>query len=364
MQPKRLSLCCGRPGMTSRSVAYETARLRLSRYRIQGREGRLRAAMHATQVSAEALAADRAGVWLFAARKAELSCFVEYESASQSHGVSDGIDRGALSRLRSGAGRRAACSWSTTCCTHPATRELAPLYLAPRGVSAVLDAPILRDGRVIGVGTPRAPGRRAAGGTSATWTSRARSPTWSTLIFEQAERLELEAALQDQAEQRQESQKMEALGRMASAIVHDFNNVLGAVAMATELAASEKPDMRALGGAAAQIVDDRPAPDRTAAFVRQAMRNEPSGTCELGRGHRGHDADAARGGRRTRRPCPSDGGGRCGGRDRPLAGRAAAAQSRAEFARRDQLRAGRSRSSVRDAVAADDAPPQSMVLSA
>jgi signal transduction histidine kinase len=57
------------------------------------------------------------------------------------------------------------------------------------------------------------------------------------LVFEQADRLELEAALQHQTEQRLEHQKVEALGRMACAVAHDFNNVLATIQLSLSLLA-------------------------------------------------------------------------------------------------------------------------------
>ena len=154
---------------------------------------------------------------------------------------------------------------------------------------------------------------------------------------------------------------MEALGRMASAIVHDFNNVLGAIAMATELAASEKTDMRSLAARLTQIVDTaQRLNDQLLSFAKD--RNEPSGTCELGEVIEGAMAmlRAAVGTRST------------------LSYQAAAAAAAVAIGRsqveqlllnlvlnsRDAIAArGMIQIAVRDAVAADDAPPQSIVLS-
>jgi hypothetical protein len=66
-------------------VAFETARLRLARYRMEGEQARTRAAAHATQVSAEALDVQRVGLWLFRNRDQRLVCMCQYDRAKREH---------------------------------------------------------------------------------------------------------------------------------------------------------------------------------------------------------------------------------------------------------------------------------------
>ena len=216
--------------MESQRVAYETARLRLARYRLQGDQARYRAAAHAAQVSAEALSVERVGVWLSRERGRTYHCASQYTRSNTSHSSGQQLSAELCPSWVQALARRRVLAVEDAR-THPSTRELDAIHLRPHGITSLLAAPIIRDGHVVGVVSHEHTGEPRS------WNQKEIDFAGSVadivaLIFEQSDRLELEAALQAQAEQRMQGQKMEALGRMAIAIAHDSNNLLGTIELA------------------------------------------------------------------------------------------------------------------------------------
>jgi two-component system cell cycle sensor histidine kinase/response regulator CckA len=84
-------------------------------------------------------------------------------------------------------------------------------------------------------------------------------------------------AMSDVTERRQleerlrQAQKMEAVGRLAGGVAHDFNNVLTAVRSYSELLLDDLGDDPALAPLAADVEEIRRAVDRAAALTRQLL---------------------------------------------------------------------------------------------
>jgi signal transduction histidine kinase len=262
-----------------RRVAYETARLRLARYRVEGDEARSKASQHATAVSAGALEMERVGVWLF--KGARLVCVSQYTRSTDSHEAGAVLpSRTFPSYVEALRERRIIAAEDAR--TNPATCELKTTYLDPMGITSMLDAPIIRNGRVIGVvchehiGPPRTFSQKDLDFASSV-------ADMITLIFEQADRLELEAALQAQTEQRLEAQKMEALGRMARAVAHDFNNLLATVSMTvTLLARSTPPSLRATVDEVTSMIEVGRRLTQQLLTFGKAREDQPSGPIDVG----------------------------------------------------------------------------------
>jgi signal transduction histidine kinase len=123
--------------------------------------------------------------------------------------------------------------------TDPTSRELVADYFEPLNIGATLDVPIYRSGKVFGIlCCELIDGVRD-------WTQRERDfcTAVSELIasaFEQNARIEAEQRLARAELSRREAEKMEALGRMAAAVAHDFNNILGVVQLLTDTLARQE----------------------------------------------------------------------------------------------------------------------------
>lgn len=115
----------------------------------------------ACESAVEALRVERVGIWLFVNGDQALRCVNLFQRSSRKH------TRGACLALgECPAFLRAIASTPLLPCetarTDPRTAELAGNYFAPLGIASTLDAPLQRDGKLVGVlfcehvGSPRA----------------------------------------------------------------------------------------------------------------------------------------------------------------------------------------------------------------
>jgi signal transduction histidine kinase/ActR/RegA family two-component response regulator len=118
--------------------------------------------------------------------------------------------------------------------TDPATRGFSEAYLEPNGIGAILDAPLRVGERVLGVlchehvGGPRR------------WTEEDESiaagiADFIALAFETHERERAEESLRASQIALERSRRVEAVGRLAGGVAHDFNNMLTVILSYAEL---------------------------------------------------------------------------------------------------------------------------------
>jgi two-component system cell cycle sensor histidine kinase/response regulator CckA len=210
-----------------RRGAFESARLRLARLRVRGGASLRRVFQEATLLAARTLDVDRVSIWLFVDDRAAIRCFELYERTHDEHTEGTSIRRSDFPCYFHALEERRVIV-ADDARTHPATRELDATYLVPLGIGSMLDAPIYREGDVIGVvcheriGPPRPWSQEDIDFAGSVADAIA-------LQFEGAARQDAEAALHAHEEYVAEVQKMEALGRLCAGVSHDFRNILTVV---------------------------------------------------------------------------------------------------------------------------------------
>lgn len=204
-------------------VAFETARLRLAGIKAEGQQSRLVAYRSACERSARTLDVERVSVWFFNEGRDALTRVIQYTLSTNSFEQGGEIrQRGAEGYFAALRSRRIVAARDALADVRTAQLEA---YLKREGVTALLDAPIYRDGEVVGVvchehvGGPRDWTEREAGFATAV-------ADLLTILIHQAERAELRAAIESQREMEAQHQKMQALLRLARVVVHDLSNVL------------------------------------------------------------------------------------------------------------------------------------------
>jgi signal transduction histidine kinase len=224
---------------------FEAARLELARMQVGGESSLHEVAQRITELAARTLRVERVGIWVLMNERSLLRCYDLYERSRQVHSQGTVLDaRDFPVYLRALRSRRDIPADLVE--SDPLTLELREAYLRPLGIVSMLDAPVYRGGEVIGVvcheqvGSPRR------------WTTEERDFAASVadtcaLKLETALRHEAEAAVQVHQDYLVEHQRMEALGRLAAGVAHDFKNLLHGIlgfADLIQMSAEASPEVR------------------------------------------------------------------------------------------------------------------------
>lgn len=186
-----------------------------------------------SRISAQALGVERVGVWLLADAGKALRCLHLYQHTGTKVFAGTVLRQEDFPTYFAALMNRRAIP-ADDARTDPLTHELDGAYLRPLRITSMLDAPIYSKGCVIGVVCHEDTGVGHQWSTAEYDFAAAVADTLSRLLAEH-KRLDAEDRAEKYEAQVRELHRMEALGRAAANIAHDFRNVLGAVSGFAEL---------------------------------------------------------------------------------------------------------------------------------
>jgi signal transduction histidine kinase len=223
-----------RAATTPPRVSFETARLALARLHFDGESERDAALERAARICSSALAVERVGVWLLEPETHRLVCpnlFVRSEDRCR---VGETIDLDPVPAYRDALTSRRVIV-ANDAQSAPATRELTESYLRPLGITAMLDAPVFREGEVVGVVCLEHVGpSRVWSDAESTFASSVADMLG--MLLEQTARRAAETALRDRVADEADQHRHALIGQVAAGVAHDFGNVMqGIAAVAAEL---------------------------------------------------------------------------------------------------------------------------------
>jgi signal transduction histidine kinase len=235
---------------------YKAVTLRLARERVTDSRPLRDVLRVVTEIAATALQVNRVSVWFFLNEPRSIRCdylhqpdrgdiyegailhacdFPVYFTALESSRVVRIVDREG----------------------DPISEEFRTSYLGPLGITAMLDAPILQGGDIIGIVC------HEHVGSAREWTDpecefAASVGDIVARLYAEAERLRAESELEAHQARLTELQQFGEMGRLAAGVAHDFNNVLNAIFAYVDLvddAAGKNPEVTRLTTELASIAD-------------------------------------------------------------------------------------------------------------
>jgi two-component system, cell cycle sensor histidine kinase and response regulator CckA len=231
--------------------AYKAVMLRLARERVTDARPLRDVLKVVTEIAATALQVKRVSVWFFLDERRSIRC--DYLHQSDRGDIYDGAILHAcdfpvyFSVLESSRVVRFVDRDGD-----PMSEEFRASYLAPLGITAMLDAPILQGGDIIGIVC------HEHVGNAREWTDpecefAASVGDIVARLYAEAERRRAESALEAHQARLAELQQFGEIGRLAAGVAHDFNNVLNAIFGYVELLAEAAGDNLHVNRLAAEV---------------------------------------------------------------------------------------------------------------
>ncbi|NUN98436.1 MAG: response regulator, partial [Candidatus Omnitrophica bacterium] len=209
---------------------------------------------------------ERVSLWLFVQEGTAIRCFDLYELPQDRHTSGMGIEKQDYPAYFEALLSEEAIV-ADDAHSHSATRDFSASYLTPLGISSMLDVPIHIHGKLAGVLC------HERVGSPIVWSPEQRLFAISianlvSLALEQGERNRVEEERNKLQDQLLQVQKMDAIGRLAGGVAHDFNNMLQAILGHVDIALrAELPESPLKG----DLLAIRQAAMRSADLTRQLL---------------------------------------------------------------------------------------------
>ena len=213
---------------------YASARLKLARLAVRKGTPLGDVCARVMWLVSQSLAVDRVGLWMFERGSTDLRCIDMYVRSKDEHVAGEVLDaRGFPTYVQALESCRAIVADDAR--ADPHTREMRDVYLVPNGITSMLDAPVFKEGDVVGVLCHEHVGPLRSWSKDEVALAASAADIVAS-VFEQSARLEAETLLRAQELELARARKFEALGLFAAQIAHDFNNVLTVVQTVAEVA--------------------------------------------------------------------------------------------------------------------------------